>query len=121
MRNLLGQIATQTEPWRAGLAVSGDPSAAGALFPAIPAAAVGRDGPEPSDLTRATQIRFRSHQIRALRSESKRLDLNVMVRPISFAKEPSHFLENNPQSWCVQKNLQFGPEINTQPPELFRF
>ena len=36
MRNLLGQIATQTEPWRAGLAVSGDPSAAGALFPAIP-------------------------------------------------------------------------------------
>ena len=38
-----------------------------------------------------------------------------MVRPISFAKEPSHFLENNPQSWCVQKNLQFGPEINTQP------
>ena len=49
VRNLLGQIATQTEPWRARLAVSGDPYAAGALFPAIPAATVGRDGPEAPD------------------------------------------------------------------------
>ena len=91
------------------------------LVPVVSAAARAPKPSWPPDLEATTLIRFRSHQIRALQSESKRPDLNVMVRPISFAKEPSHYLENNPQSWCVQKNLQFGPEINTQPPELFRF
>ena len=45
-------------------------------------------------------------------------DPNIMVRPVTFAKEPLIFSRFNPQSNTSQKKLQLGPGFYQNPPDL---
>ena len=112
----LHQPAAQNEPRNAGKANPSD-APPRSRAPATQRRRLTRlFSPRPSDLKPTRKIRSKAHRILTLRSRSGGPDPNIMVRPVTFAKEPLSFSRFNPQSNTSQKKLQFGPETCTKPP-----